>query len=562
MPRSIHEISSRRIPAATGLRWALRNGYHRDTLRADLVAGIVVGVVSLPLSMALAVAAGVAPEYGLYTAIIAGAVVALAGGSATSVTGPTAAFVVLLVPISARFGLAGLTVATLIAGLILVAMGALRFGRLIQFVPFPVTTGFTAGIAVVIALLQLGELTGIGPLEGEHAWDRVGFLFQHVDAIVPSDLALGLLTVALLVAVPHVIRKLPAPLVAMVAVAAVGFLVESAGWEVTTLADRFGGIPASLPIPHLPWQVGDGITLGDLPDLAASGFAIAVLGAIESLLCAVIADGMTGTRHDSDAELVGLGLGNVVAPFFGGFAATGAIARTATAIRSGARTPFTAVFHSVFILIAMVALAPLLGYLPMSALAGLLLIVAWNMADLKHVAHIVRRAPRSDVAVLVTCLVLTVAYDMVVAVGVGIVLAAFLFMRRMVEISGATLVAPEHEHPIYDVPRGVVVYEIAGPLFFGAAEKAFDALTVVESGVRVVVIDLDDVPAIDATGLVALESTIDKLNQAAIHVYLTGTQPQPERALERAGMSGRSTLVTVVPPGVSVTDVLAGLRSD
>jgi SulP family sulfate permease len=313
-------------------------------------------------------------------------------------------------------------------------------------------------------------------------------------------------------------------------------------------------------VPHLPWTVGDGIGMADLPDLAASGFAIALLGAIESLLCAVIADGMTGTRHDSDAELVGLGLGNVVAPFFGGFAATGAIARTATAIRSGSRTPFAAVFHSVFILAVILVLAPLLGSLPMSALAGLLLVVAWNMADLKHVAHIVRKAPRSDVWVLFICFSLTVAYDMVVAVGVGVVLAAMLFMRRMVEISGATLVAEEHEHAVYDIPPGVVVYEIAGPLFFGAAEKAFDALTIVESRVGAVVIDLEGVPAIDATGLVALESTVDKLNQAGIRVILTGIQPQPQRALQKAGIAQRSHLIHVAGDA-TVEEALASLRA-
>jgi sulfate permease, SulP family len=561
MPRSVQDISSTRIPLAAGLRWALRNGYRRETLRSDLVAGIVVGVVSLPLSMALAVAAGVAPEFGLYTAIVAGAVVALAGGSATSVSGPTAAFVVLLVPITARYGLAGLTVASLIAGLVLIAMGLLRMGRLIQFVPFPVTTGFTAGIAVVIALLQLGELAGIGPLEGEHAWDRVRFLFDNLGDAVGADLGVGILSIVVLVALPRLTRRVPAPLVAMVVAAVAGIVLTTSGWEVTTIADRFGEIPGSLPAPQLPWTIGDGISAADLPDLAASGFAIALLGAIESLLCAVIGDGMTGTRHDSDAELVGLGLGNVVTPFFGGFAATGAIARTATAIRSGAKTPFAAVFHSVFILVVMLALASLLGYLPMSALAGLLLVVAWNMADMKHVAHIVRKAPRSDVWVLITCFVLTVAYDMVVAVGVGVVLAAMLFMRRMVEISGATLVSAEHDHPVYDIPPGVVLYEIAGPLFFGAAEKAFDALTVVESRVDVVVIDLEDVPAIDATGLVALETTVDKLNQAGIRVILTGIKMQPQRALEKAGLADRSDLVEIASgEGATVEDVLESLR--
>jgi SulP family sulfate permease len=260
-----------------------------------------------------------------------------------------------------------------------------------------------------------------------------------------------------------------------------------------------------------------------------------MLGAIESLMCAVVSDGMTGSRHDPDSELVGLGLGNIVVPFFGGFAATGAIARTATGIRSGGRTPVSTVIHSLFLLVAMLALAPLLGFVPMAGMAGLLLVVAWNMSDASHFIRMVRISPRSDVSVLIVCFALTVIFDMVVAVSVGVVLAAFLFMRRMVEISGARLIGGEEGHLVEGLPPGVIFYDIAGPLFFGAAEKALAALGVVESGVHTVIIDFEDVPAIDATGMVALESMIAKLNGHDIKVVMAKLNPQPRQVIERAG---------------------------
>lgn len=277
--------------------------------------------------------------------------------------------------------------------------------------------------------------------------------------------------------------------------------------------------------------------MGDISNLASSALAIALLGAIESLLCAVVADGMTGGRHDPDSELLGLGLGNIVAPFFGGFAATGAIARTATGIRAGGRTPIAVVIHSLFILASVLALAPLLGHIPMAAMAGLLLVVAWNMADAAHFLRITRIAPRSDVLVLWACFVLTVAFDMVVAVSVGVVLAALLFIRRMSEISGATLVGGPDGHTALGLPPGVVFYDVAGPMFFGAAEKAFEALTVVSDGVHTVIMDLEDVPAIDATGLVALETTVQRLNGFGIKVVLSGVRSQPRRALAKAGFA-------------------------
>ena len=560
MPKRIL-VDEGKLPFAHALRAVLARGYRSDDWRADLGAGLTVGIVALPLSIALAIASGAPPQWGLFTAIVAGIVVAITGGSMHSVTGPTAAFVVVLAPITIRFGLSGLLVATLMAGLILVAMGLARFGRFIQFIPYPVTTGFTAGIAVTIAILQLGDFFGLGSLAGERIWDRLADLTQRFGRMHWQDLAVGVLCLAVLIYLPRWSKRIPAPLVAVVAAAIAGFIFTAAGFEVGTIDTRFGGIPAVPPTPLLPWNLGDGFDFSNLSDLVPSAVAIAMLGAIESLLCAVVADGMTGSRHDPDSELVGLGIGNVLVPFVGGFAATGAIARTATGVRAGGRTPVTAVVHSIFLLAVVLVLAPLLGFIPMAAMSALLLVVAWTMADIHHFTRMLRTAPRSDITVLLVCFVLTVTFDMVVAVVVGVVLAAFLFMRRMVEISGAQLIGGPHGHAAEGLPPGVVFYDVAGPLFFGAAEKALGALTTVSGEVHTVIIDLEDVPAVDATGLVALESTIRHLNSQRIKVVLTGVQPQPQRAFARAGLveiPGKLEITDNV--GDTIERVISGVR--
>jgi SulP family sulfate permease len=555
MPRryeALLEPTTLPVRPAVALRTALRRGYGREDLRADLLAGIVVGIVALPLSMALAVASGVAPQHGLYTAILAGSVIAALGGSNVQVSGPTAAFVVLLAPISARFGLGGLVVATLMAGLILCLMGMLRLGGLIQFVPYPVTTGFTAGIAVVIATLQLKDFLGLttGPMP-ETYLERVGVLARALPTFQWDDLAVGAFTLAVLLLWPRVTRKVPAPLVALGIAGGAAFLAAGLvpGFEVATIRSRFGGIPQVLPLPALPWNLPGpdghplGLSFGLLRDLLPSAFAIAMLGAIESLLSAVVADGMTGGSHDPDAELLAQGTGNILAPFFGGIAATGALARTATNVRSGARTPFAGIFHSAFVLLAVLLLAPVLGYLPMASLAALLLLVAWNMSEVKHFAHSLRVAPKSDVAVLLLCFGLTVIFDMVVSVTVGVVLAALLFMRRMAEVSNVRLV---DQHPLVKgLPKDVLVYEVAGPLFFGAAQKAMSALQRVPSGISAVLLDLSSVPAMDATGLVALEGTVERLQKMGIYVILAGVQMQPMRVLAKSGVHKRREQIAV-----------------
>ncbi|MBK8914540.1 MAG: C4-dicarboxylic acid transporter DauA [Phycisphaerales bacterium] len=538
----------RGVRPAIALRAALSR-YKPADLRADVMAGLVVGVVALPLSMALAIASGVPPQYGLYTAIVAGALIALLGGSMRQVSGPTAAFVVLLVPVTQQFGPGGLMLATLLAGIILFGMSLARLGRLILFIPFPVTTGFTTGIAIVIASMQLKDFFGLPIAKvDEHFIARLGQIGAALTQISWQDFGVGAMTLTLLIVLPRLVRSVPAPLLALPLAALAGWLLERNGLSVHTIQSRFGGVPQSLPAVNWPWQGpgADGAPLGIsfelLRALIGPAFAIAMLGAIESLLSAVVADGITGDEHDPDTELFAQGVGNIVAPFFGGFAATGAIARTATNIRAGARSPIAAIVHAGFILAAILALAPALGYLPMAGLAAMLLITARNMAELPHVFHTLRVAPRGDTLVLLLCITLTVLFDMVIAVSVGVVLAALLFMGRMADLARVQEVLGAHPHMREPLPRGVLLYQIAGPLFFGAARKAVGALRVIQDGVRIVILDMTAVPMMDATGLVNLESTMDRLHRDGVYVVIAGIQEQPHALMIRAGWRNRSWL--------------------
>jgi SulP family sulfate permease len=483
---------------------------------------------------------------------VAGIVVPLLGGSRFQVTGPTAAFVVILAPIVGRFGIAGLLVAGGMAGLLLLAMGLLRLGRLIQFIPHPVTAGFTAGIGTVIAVLQIKDLLGLRPSRApDHFIERVGALFEARSTASVAELSVGLLALAILVVLPRLSRRIPAPLVALPAAAVAALLLHRYGVEVATVGSRFQsvvdgetirGIPRLPPLPVNPWNVvlpgGTPLPvhLTELRALFPAAVAIALLGAIESLLSAVVADGMAGTKHDPDAELLALGVGNLACPFFGGIAATGAIARTATAIRYGSRSPVATVVHAVFVLGAVLALAPVIAYLPMASLAALLLLVAWNMSEARHFFHVVRVAPKSDVAVLLTCYFLTVVFDMVIAVTFGMILASFLFMRRMAEVSSVRLVEEAHPHRNLRLPPDTVLYEVNGPLFFGAADSAMDALRAVGARMRVLILGLEAVPAIDITGLVALESALARLKQQGVLTLVAGARPQPLSVLQKAGI--------------------------
>ena len=567
VPAGMARFAALPFRPAAALRKSLEDGYNAAAFRADLLAGLVVGVVALPLSMALAIASGARPENGLYTAIVAGALIALLGGSRFQISGPTAAFVVIIAPVAGQHGLAGLAIATAMAGVLLMAMGLLRLGRLIEFVPYPVTTGFTAGIAVVIATLQVKDFLGLpvarmpDTYAGKVAalWDAatVKLASGAPPLALAADVSVGVLTLAVLLLWPRVSKKVPAPLVALPLAAALAALGHALwpDFAPATIASRFGtaanpsGIPGQLPPLMLPWHepgpLGpDGkpaaleLSLTLIRDLLPAAFAIAMLGAIESLLSAVVADGMSGTKHDPDAELFAQGVGNLAAPFFGGFAATGAIARTATNIRSGARSPLAGLVHCAFLLAAMLGLSPLLGYLPMASMAALLLVVARNMAEFKHFAFVCRYAPRSDVAVLLACFGLTVIFDMVIAVSAGFVLAAILFMRRMAEVSRVRLANTDHPAFRQPVPAGVVLYEIGGPLFFGAAQKAISNLEVVSDGVRVVILDCTGVSTIDVTGLVNLDSLITRLKRRGVLTVLAHAPQHTLDVLHKAGLVG------------------------
>jgi len=553
-----------RVPLrpAAAIRETFREGYALRDLRADILAGLVVGVIALPLSMALAIATGVPPQYGLYTAIVAGTAIAILGGSRVQVSGPTAAFVVILAPIVSEHGLAGLALATVMAGLLQIVFGFARFGRLIQFVPYPVTTGFTAGIAVVIATLQMKDFLGLSfaaDAETDEFVSRVAAIADALPSITWANVLVGGVTLGILIGWDRITRKVPAPLIALTIGSILAFILERwmAGVDVATIADRFGteamphGIPQLPPLFGMPWDFhapGESELAFDwamVKSLLPAAFAIAILGSIESLLSAVVADGMSGHRHDPNCELVAQGTGNLIAPFFGGFAATGAIARTAANVRFGARSPLAAIVHAHFVLASILLLAPLLGYLPMAALAALLLRVAWNMSEAKHFVHSIRVSPRSDVAVLLTCFGLTVVFDMVVAVGVGIVLAALLFMRRMADVADTRLVGEAH-HPVVGVlPAGVLVYEIAGPMFFGAAQRAMSALHEIGNGVKVVILDMESVPVMDSTGLVNLESALERLAKSHVRVLLAGVRAQPRSVIDRAELPDRQFGVTI-----------------
>lgn len=547
-----HRLS---LPVARALRDVLTRGYGRRDFMGDLTAGITVGIVALPLAMALAIASGVAPQQGLYTAIVAGALIALTGGSRVNVSGPTAAFVVVLLPIAQRFGLGGLLTASAMAGLILLLMGLARLGRFIELVPYPVTVGFTSGIAVVIATLQLKDFLGlpVGTLEG-HYWVKLGVLLGALPQTHTADLLIGALTLGVMVLWPRLGLRFPGHLVALLAGSLLSLLLARIGpeWTVDTIGSRFTwtagaqsghGIPPLLPQWQWPWtQPGPdgqplGLSFGLLQDLLGPAFAIAMLGALESLLCAVVADGMAGTRHDPNAELVGQGLGNLVAPFFGGIAATAAIARTATNVRAGARSPLASVIHAGVVLIAVVALAGLLSYLPMAALAGLLLMTAWNMSEARHFVRVVRRAPGSDVMVLLTCFALTVLFDMVVAVTVGMGLAAILFIKRVIDLTEGRLLSTNGSvgAGVSDLP-GVLVYDINGPLFFGAAQKALRTLHTVDPGLRVLILDMADVQLMDMTGMTALEELVKQAQRQRQTVIVCGLAPRLILKLRRVGL--------------------------
>ena len=518
----------------------LQEGYGRRQFIADLQAGVIVGIVALPLAIAFAIASGVTPDRGLVTAVVAGFLISALGGSRVQIGGPTGAFVVIVYGIVQQHGIDGLLVATVLAGLILVAMGAARLGAVIKFIPYPVTIGFTAGIAIIIFTSQISDLLGLttAKLPADFI-GKIGVLAQAAGTSNGAAILLSTLTVAIILLWNRTGSRIPGPFIALIITTA---LVPILGLHVETIGSRFGAVGG---LPHLTVPT---VVWADLPRLVPSAITIALLAAIESLLSAVVSDGMIGTRHRSDQELIAQGIANIAVPFFGGIPATGAIARTATNVKNGGRTPVAGMVHAVTLLIIALVAGRWAALIPMATLGGILAVVCWNMGEW-HVVLRELRGPRSDVVVMLVTFFLTVLIDLTVAVQVGIVLAAFLFMRRMAEVTNVTSFSggEENEEDPRDpnalsgrsIPPGVEVYEVNGPFFFGAASKFRDTLATVSQRPRVLIVRLRNVPAIDATGLHALREVIAKSAAEGTRVILSDVHAQPMAALARTELLDR-----------------------
>jgi len=502
--------------------------FTRENLLNNVIAGVIVGVVALPLAMAFAIASGLKPEQGIYTAIIAGAAVSVFGGSRVQIAGPTGAFIVLLSGITAKYGYDGLQVATLLAGLILFALGATKLGSIIRFVPAPVVTGFTAGIGVIIFVGQWKDFLGLQPEKaGAHFHSKLYRLVEALPHFHPATTALALLSLALVIVTPKLFRRVPGPLVAMLAATVLESVYKFDG--VATIGSAFGGIPAGLPPLSLP-----DISLGKALQMVGPAFAIAGLGAIESLLSATVADGMTGKKHSSNQELMGQGVANILCPLFSGFTATGAIARTATNIRSGANSPLAGIVHSALLLLIILVLSPLAENIPLCALAAILFVVAYNMSEARRFAGMIRHAPRNDIILLLLTFFLTVFVDLVVAVNVGVILAALMFMRRMMDSVHVDRQGEEMLHR--PVPAGVAVFTVEGPLFFGAVETFERALEIIDDMPRTVILSLRSVPFIDVAGIESLEAVIGRFRARGVRVILCGMNARVQGKLTRAAV--------------------------
>ena len=511
----------------------------REHWLPNLVSGVVVGIVALPLAMAFAIASGVKPEQGIYTAIIGGLLVTLFGGSRLQIAGPTGAFIVILASVTAKYGLEGLQIATLMAGIMLVLLGMARMGSIIKFIPDPVIVGFTSGIGVIIWVGQWKDFFGLPQVSGEHFHQKFWHLLQSLPHLQLATTGLAVMSLLLVIFSSRIIgvRRVPGPLVAMLAATAVQSVFHFDG--VATIGSAFGGIPQGLPSFSLP-----DITLSRVVELIGPAFTIAMLGAIESLLSAVVADGMAGTKHNSDQELVGQGIANIAAPLFGGFAATGAIARTATNIRNGGTSPLAGITHSITLVLIVLFLAPLAVNIPLAALAAILFVVAYNMSELKHFTKMVKRAPRADVAILLITFVLTVFTDLVVAVNIGVILAMLQFLRRMAssvqtqQLTDKDLEMELVYHGKLTLPPGVLVYAIEGPFFFGAVENFERVLAQTNTTSRILVIRLRRVPFMDITGLQTLEEVIQKLVKRGVTVILCDANERVKAKMDKAGILG------------------------
>jgi len=523
-----------------------REGYTREALTRDVIAGVVVGIVALPLALAFAIASGVPPERGLYTAIFAGFVISTLGGSRVQIGGPTGAFVVIVYGIVTRYGYEGLVLSTILAGVILIVMGLARMGALIKFIPYPVITGFTSGIAVIIFSSQVKDFLGLkmGAVPPDFIAKWAAFA-EHIGTINWTTGGVAVGTLIVLIVWPKISRMVPAPFVAMVLAT---LAVQIFALPVETIGSRFGSVPSSLPAPHLP-----NIPWNNMRDLVSPSITIALLAAIESLLSAVVADGMIGTRHKSNMELVAQGVANIASPIFGGIPATGAIARTATNIRSGGRTPLAGMVHALTLMLILVFAGQWAAKVPLAALAAILVLVAYHMSEWRSFTGLLR-APKSDIFVLVVTFALTLFVDLTVAVQVGVIAASLLFMRRMAEVTNIEGVAGElsDASAIDDpdsitqvrkrkrtlagrvIPKDVEIYEVNGPFFFGAADKIREVVSEIEKPPRVLILRMRNVPAIDATGIHALGQLALKCKSQSTLLILSEVRDQPRSALARS----------------------------
>lgn len=542
-----------------------RSGYSRAMLGKDLAAGVTVGVIALPLAIAFAIGAGATPAQGLWTAIIAGFSIAVLGGSRYQVSGPTGAFVVIIAGVIAEHGMGGLIIATTMAGLILIALGVTGLGKLIKFIPYPVTTGFTTGIGVIIAGGQLKDFFGLDIAKyPSEFFERVYESAKHIATIDPATVGVGIGTIAIIVLIRKFMPKLPA---AIVAIALASAAVAIFGLPIETIGSRYGDIPKGLPsfgLPSIDWAT--------LRKVFPSALTIAMLGAIESLLSAVVADGMTGDRHDANMELVAQGAGNVLSSLFGGIPATGAIARTAANIKNGAASPVSAIVHAVVLLAFTLFLSGLASAIPLSALAAILLVVSWDMSELRRF-FMMRHAPKSDLLVMLVTFALTVAIDLTVAVQVGVLLAVFLFLKRMTETASIGPVLDlidadsgvEAGAPSLEKPEGVEIYEINGPFFFGTADYLQDTLDQIERSPEAFILRMRRVPAIDASGLNALEAFRRHCERHGTALILSGVREQPRKAMDGIGFTaklGERRITANIDEALALAKLIIGVRQE
>lgn len=521
---------------------ALRH-YSMSRFKDDLIAGIVVGIVALPLAIAFGIASGVSPTVGLITAIIGGFLVSACGGNSVQIGGPTGAFIVIVYSIIQNYGLQGLAIATLMAGLILILLGLFHLGTVIKFIPYPIVVGFTSGIALTIFSTQINDFFGLGlkdvPSDFLSKWGVFISNFGNID--LPT-LGVGVVSLLIIILTPKISKKLPGSLIAIIIVTALGYFMKEAipGMNVETIGDRFGNLPTDIPQPQ-----GFELSMNTINILLPSAFTIAILCAIESLLSATVADGVTGSHTNSNTELIGQGIANVVVPFFGGIPVTGAIARTMTNITNGGRTPVAGIIHTVVLLMIFLFLMPLINLVPMSCLAAVLIVVSYNMSGWRTVVGIFK-APKSDVSVLIVTFLLTVIFDLTIAIEIGLLLAVILFLRRVMENTEIKVYSEQldvaegteaTQHEVLDVAPGVSVYEIDGPFFFGVATK-FDEMMRSTLGAKPVVriIRMRKVPFIDATAVHNLELLIKSSQSEGIHIVLSGVNPQVRQTLIKAGV--------------------------